>query len=43
MKLLGIHDFGSIDKLIKAKTIVNAPDVINKVNSTSYFTVLVKN
>ena len=43
MKLLGFHDFGSIDKLIKVKTIVNAPEVINKVNSTDYFTVLIKN
>ena len=41
-KLLGKHSFGSIDKLIKTQTTVNAPKVTKTVNETKYFKVTVK-
>lgn len=43
MKKLGTHKFGSIDKLIKTPTSINAPSVANKFNTTKYFKVTVKN
>lgn len=41
-KLIGKHDFGNIDKLIKAKTIVTAPTLTKTVNQTKQFKVTVK-
>lgn len=43
LKFLGTHSFGNIDKLVKTPTIVNAPHVTNKFNTTKYFKVTVKN
>ncbi len=42
-KLLGTHNFGNIDKLVKTPTIVNAPVVTCKVNASKYFKVTIKN
>lgn len=39
--ILGVHNFGNIDKLIKAKTVVSAPKVIANVNETVSFKVTV--
>lgn len=42
MKSIGSHKFGNIDKLVKTKTVVKAPDVANYFNKTKYFKVTVK-
>lgn len=41
--LLGTHNFGNIDKLIKTPTTISAPDVSCRFNQTGYFKVTVKN
>ena len=43
MKLLGTHNFGNIDKLVKIPTVIKAPEVTNHFNQTKYFKVTVKN
>ena len=40
--LLGVQKFGSIDKLIKTKTMVKAPQLTKMLNESKKFTVLVK-
>lgn len=42
-KLLGTHNFGNIDKLIKAKTEVTAPNVTGNFNESKYFKVTLRN
>lgn len=42
-KFLGKQNFGNIDKLIKTPTIIKAPGVTNKFNTTKYFKITVKN
>jgi hypothetical protein len=41
--LLGTHNFGNIDKLVKTATKITAPKVVNQFNQTKYFKVTVKN
>lgn len=41
--ILGVHKFGSIDKLIKVQTKVKAPKITKKLNSTKAFRITVKN
>ena len=41
--LLGTHNFGNIDKLIKTPTAISAPSVTNQFNTTKYFKITVKN
>lgn len=42
MKILGVHKFGNIDKIIKTQTTVKASKVISKFNKNKYFKVLIK-
>ena len=42
-KLLGIHKFGNIDKLIKTNTKVTAPKVTADFNNTNYLKITLKN
>lgn len=42
-KLLGTHNFGNIDKLIKTKTKVSAPKITADFNKTGYLKVTLKN
>ena len=42
MTLLGKHKFGNIDKIIKIQTVVKAPKVVAKFNSSKYFKIIVK-
>lgn len=41
--LLGIHKFGSIDKLIKTQTTVKAPKLVKNLNESVTFNITVKN
>ncbi|WP_405270845.1 hypothetical protein [Methanobrevibacter sp.] len=43
MMLLGVHKFGSIDKLIKTQTTVKAPKLTKTVNQAKTFDITVKN
>ena len=42
-KVLGIHSYGNIDRFIKTPTVVAAPKVTNKFNTSSSFKILLKN
>jgi hypothetical protein len=42
-KYLGTHSFGNVDKYVKVPTIITAPSVSNKFNTTKYFKVTLKN
>jgi len=41
--LLGVHNFGSIDKMIKTQTTVKAPKLTKLLNESKKFTITVKN
>ena len=41
-KVLGIHNFGNIDKFVKTPTVVSAPKVTNKLGKSALFKVTVK-
>ena len=40
--LLGVHDFGSIDKIIKVQTVVKAPELTKTLNESKTFKIKVK-